>query len=205
MNGLIGKKIGMTRIFSEGGEHIPVTVVQAGPCYVTQLKTLENDGYEAVQLGFEDVKDKYVNKPRIGHFQKASVSPKRILREFKPFAKDEANIGKEITVDIFEIGDKVTITGTSKGHGFAGVMKRHNFAGAQITHGQSDRQRSPGSIGQSSWPSRVFKGMKMPGRMGNDRVTIPGLVIVKVDAEQNLLFVKGSVPGARNGYVEIRK
>ena len=205
MSGLIGKKIGMTRIFSRQGEHVPVTVVEAGPCYVTQIKTLEKDGYEAIQLGFEDVSDKNVNKPRKGHFQKASVPAKRILREFKPFANEEVEVGSELTVSIFEEGDVVTITGKSKGRGFAGVMKRHNFSGAQITHGQSDRQRSPGSIGQSSYPSKVFKGMRMAGRMGNDRVTISGLTVVKVDPEKNLLFIKGSIPGARNGYVEIRK
>lgn len=205
MSGIIGKKIGMTRIFSEEGIHIPVTVVQAGPCFVTQIKTHEKDGYDAIQLGFEDVKDKNVNNPRKGHFQKASVSPKRILCEFKPFAKEDLQQGAEVTVDIFSQGDLVTISGTSKGRGFAGVMKRHNFHGAQITHGQSDRQRSPGSIGQSSWPSRVVKGMRMAGRMGNDRVTIKGLTVVMVDTEKNLLFIKGSVPGPRNGYLEIYK
>lgn len=205
MSGLIGKKIGMTRVFSENGEHIPVTVIKAGPCFVTQIKTQEKDGYDAVQLGFEDVKEKNVTKPRNGHFQKASISPKRIIREFKPFAGDEVKLGAEVTVDIFIEGEKVTVSGTSIGRGFAGVMKRHNFAGAQMTHGQSDRQRSPGSIGQSSWPSKVFKGMRMAGRMGNDRVTISGLSVVKIDTEKNLLFVKGSVPGSKNGFLEIRK
>ena len=205
MSGLIGKKIGMTRVFSENGEHIPVTVIKAGPCFVTQIKTQEKDGYDAVQLGFEDVKEKNVTKPRNGHFQKASISPKRIIREFKPFAGDEVKLGAEVTVDIFTEGEKVTVSGTSIGRGFAGVMKRHNFAGAQMTHGQSDRQRSPGSIGQSSWPSKVFKGMRMAGRMGNDRVTISGLSVVKIDTEKNLLFVKGSVPGSKNGFLEIRK
>ena len=205
MSGLIGKKIGMTRVFSENGEHIPVTVIKAGPCFVTQIKTQEKDGYDAVQLGFEDVREKNVTKPRNGHFQKASVSPKRIIREFKPFAGDEVKLGAEVKVDIFTEGEKVTVSGTSIGRGFAGVMKRHNFAGAQMTHGQSDRQRSPGSIGQSSWPSKVFKGMRMAGRMGNDRVTISGLSVVKIDTEKNLLFVKGSVPGSKNGFLEIRK
>lgn len=205
MSGIIGKKIGMTRIFSDQGIHIPVTVVQAGPCFVTQIKTHEKDGYDAIQLGFEDVKEKNVNNPRKGHFQKASVSPKRVLSEFKPFAMDEVRLGAEVTVDIFSEGDLVTVSGTSKGRGFAGVMKRHNFHGAQMTHGQSDRQRSPGSIGQSSWPSRVIKGMRMAGRMGNDRVTIKGLTVVKKDTEKGLLFIKGSVPGPRNGYLEIYK
>ena len=205
MSGLIGKKIGMTRVFSEDGEHIPVTVIKAGPCFVTQIKTQEKDGYDAVQLGFEDVKEKNVTKPRSGHFQKASVSPKRFLCEFKPFANDEVKLGSEVKVDIFSEGEIVTVSGTSKGRGFAGVMKRHNFSGAQMTHGQSDRQRSPGSIGQSSWPSKVFKGMRMAGRMGNDRVTISGLAVVKIDSEKNLLFIKGSVPGSKNGYLEIRK
>ena len=205
MSGLIGKKIGMTRVFSAEGEHIPVTVIQAGPCFVTQIKTQKKDGYDAVQLGFDDVKEKNVTKPRKGHFQKASVSPKRVVREFMPFAGEEVQLGAEVTVGIFQEGEKVTVSGTSKGRGFAGVMRRHNFSGAQMTHGQSDRQRSPGSIGQSSWPSKVFKGMRMGGRMGNDRVTINGLSVVKVDAEKNLLFIKGSVPGSKNGYLEIRK
>jgi large subunit ribosomal protein L3 len=205
MSGIIGKKIGMTRLFSETGEHVPVTVIAAGPCAVTQVKTQATDGYDAVQLGFDDVREKLVSKPRKGHFQKASVAPKRILVEFMPFADKEVKAGSEITVDIFSQGDKVTISGTSKGRGFAGVMRRHNFSGAQITHGQSDRQRAPGAIGQSSYPSRVFKGTRMGGRMGNDRVTIKGLQVVKVDAENNLLMVKGSVPGARNSYLEIRK
>jgi|AVFP01.1.fsa_nt_gi large subunit ribosomal protein L3 len=205
MSGLIGKKIGMTRLFSETGEHIPVSVIEAGPCFVTQVKTQEKDGYQAVQLGFEDVKDKNVAKPLKGHFQKASVTAKRVLVEFMPFANKEVQPGDEVGVDIFAEGEVVAISGTSKGRGFAGVMKRHNFSGAQITHGQSDRQRAPGSIGQSSYPSRVFKGMRMAGRMGNDRVTIKGLQVVKIDKENNLLFVKGSIPGARNGIVEIRK
>jgi large subunit ribosomal protein L3 len=205
MSGIIGKKIGMTRLFSETGEHVPVTVIAAGPCAVTQVKTQATDGYDAVQLGFDDVREKLVSKPRKGHFQKASVAPKRILVEFMPFADKEVKAGSEITVDIFSQGDKVTISGTSKGRGFAGVMRRHNFSGAQITHGQSDRQRAPGAIGQSSYPSRVFKGTRMGGRMGNDRVTIKGLQVVKVDAENNLWMVKGSVPGARNSYLEIRK
>jgi large subunit ribosomal protein L3 len=205
MSGIIGKKIGMTRLFSETGEHVPVTVIAAGPCAVTQVKTQATDGYDAVQLGFDDVREKLVSKPRKGHFQKASVAPRRILVEFMPFADKEVKAGSEITVDIFSQGDKVTISGTSKGRGFAGVMRRHNFSGAQITHGQSDRQRAPGAIGQSSYPSRVFKGTRMGGRMGNDRVTIKGLQVVKVDAENNLLMVKGSVPGARNSYLEIRK
>jgi large subunit ribosomal protein L3 len=205
MSGIIGKKIGMTRLFSETGEHVPVTVIAAGPCAVTQVKTQATDGYDAVQLGFDDVREKLVSKPRKGHFQKASVAPRRILVEFMPFADKEVKAGSEITVDIFSPGDKVTISGTSKGRGFAGVMRRHNFSGAQITHGQSDRQRAPGAIGQSSYPSRVFKGTRMGGRMGNDRVTIKGLQVVKVDAENNLLMVKGSVPGARNSYLEIRK
>jgi large subunit ribosomal protein L3 len=205
MSGLIGKKIGMTRLFSETGEHIPVSVIEAGPCFVTQVKTQEKDGYQAVQLGFEDVKDKNVAKPLKGHFQKASVTAKRVLVEFMPFANKEVQPGDEVGVDIFAEGEVVAISGTSKGRGFAGVMKRHNFSGAQITHGQSDRQRAPGSIGQSSYPSRVFKGMRMAGRMGNYRVTIKGIQVVKIDKENNLLFVKGSIPGARNGIVEIRK
>lgn len=205
MNGLLGKKIGMTQIFDESGKAVPVTVVQAGPCYVTQVKTLENDGYQAVQLGFGEKKAKNTTKPVLGHLQKTGAPPVRFLKEFRFAGKTDLKPGDQVKADLFDAGDVVKVAGRSKGRGFAGVMKRHGFSGAQATHGQSDRQRAPGSLGQSSYPSKVFKGMKMGGRMGNDRVTVSGLRIVKVDVENNLLFVQGSVPGARNSYLEIYK
>lgn len=205
MSGLLGKKIGMTRIFDEAGNVIMVTVVKAGPCYVTQLKTTETDGYEAVQLGFDEKKEKNSTKPVLGHLKKAKVPALRYLKEFPPFPDKELKLGDVLKADLFAPGDRVKVRGRSKGRGFAGVMKRHNFQGAQITHGQSDRQRAPGSLGQSSDPSRVFKGMKMPGRMGNKFVSVRGLSIVKVDADNDLIFVRGAIPGARNSYVEIYK
>jgi len=203
MSGLLGKKIGMTRIFDELGNTVPVTVLQAGPCYVLQLKTEEKDGYNAVQLGFEEKKEKNVTKPILGHLKKAGTQPLRKIKEFPVFAEKDLKLGDEVKVDIFQPGDRVKITGLSKGRGFTGVMKRHNFSGGQVTHGQSDRLRAPGSLGQSSSPSRVFKGIKMAGRMGNEQVSLPNVKVVKVDPEKNLLFVKGGIPGARNSYVEI--
>ncbi len=205
MNGLLGKKIGMTRIFDEQGNVVPVTVVQAGPCYVTQVRTVERDGYSAVQLGFEEKKEKNTPRPLLGLFKKANVPPLRHLREFRIGEDEEYHPGDVVRVDIFQPGDVVKVSGTSKGRGFAGVVKRHGFGGGPKTHGQSDRLRAPGSIGQSSFPSKVFKGTRMAGRMGNKRVTVTGLKIVKVDVDNNLLFVKGAIPGARNSLVEIRK
>ena len=205
MSGLLGKKIGMTRIFDEEGRVVPVTVIQAGPCYVTLIRTRERDGYEAVQLGFDEKKEKNTTKPLMGLFKKAGVPPLRKLKEFPPFPDRELKPGDVVTVDIFKPGDVVKVSGTSKGRGFAGVVKRHGFGGGPKTHGQSDRLRAPGSIGQSSFPSRVFKGMRMAGHMGNKRVSVVGLKVVRVDPEKNLLFVKGAVPGARNNYVEIYK
>ena len=205
MNGLLGKKIGMSRIFDDQGNAIPVTVVQAGPCYVTQVKTIENDGYQAIQIGYGEKKEKNINKPRLGQLRKAGVPTLHILREFRFAGQTELKPGDQVSVEIFQAGDKIKVAGHSKGRGFAGVMKRHNFSGSQKTHGQSDRMRAPGSIGQSSNPSRVFKGMRMGGRMGNDQVTVSGLRVIKVDTDNNLLFVKGAVPGARNSYVEIYK
>jgi len=205
MSGLLGKKIGMTRIFDDTGTMIPVTVIKVGPCYVTQVKTLENDGYRSVQIGFDEKKEKNTSKPVLGHLKSATVPPLRVLKEFS-FPEDaEVNLGDTLNVDLFDPGDEVKISGKSKGRGFAGVMKRHGFSGGQKTHGQSDRERAPGSIGQSSYPSKVFKGMKMGGRMGNKKASVMGLMVVKVDVENNLLFVKGAVPGARNSYVEIYK
>jgi large subunit ribosomal protein L3 len=205
MSGLLGKKIGMTRIFDETGNMIPVTVVKAGPCYVTQVKTLERDGYRAMQLGFDSKKEKNTINPVLGHFKKVNVPPLRLLKEFSFDEGEDFKVGDLVKVDMFKAGDVVKVSGRSKGRGFQGVMKRHGFQGAQTTHGQSDRTRAPGSLGQSSYPSRVFKGMKMGGRMGNTRVSVKGLLIVKVDSDNNLLFVKGAIPGARNSYVEIHK
>ncbi|MEJ2544844.1 MAG: 50S ribosomal protein L3 [Calditrichaceae bacterium] len=204
MAGLLGHKIGMTQIFDDNGLSVPVTVVQAGPCYVTQIKTSETDGYNAVQLSYQDKKEKQTNKPKKGHFAKASVSAKRYSKEFD-FGKDaELKLGDEIKADIFKPGLRVQISGISKGKGFQGGMKRHGFQGGQVTHGQSDRLRAPGSLGQSSSPSRVFKGLKMAGRMGGDRVTLNSATVVKVDSENNLLFIKGAVPGAKNTVIEIK-
>jgi large subunit ribosomal protein L3 len=205
MSGLLGKKIGMTRIFDETGNVVPVTVVKAGPCYVTQIKTEESDGYRAVQLGFDPKKEKNTIKPVLGHLKRANVPPVRVLKEFRLDEGEEFKLGDIVKSDMFKAGDMVKVSGWSKGRGFQGVMRRHGFQGAQATHGQSDRARAPGSIGQSSYPSKVFKGMKMPGRMGNTRVSVKGLLIVKVDMDNDLLFVKGAIPGARNSYVEIHK
>ncbi|RMF60756.1 MAG: 50S ribosomal protein L3, partial [Calditrichaeota bacterium] len=198
-------KIGMTRIFDETGNVVPVTVVKAGPCYVTQIKTVEKDGYEAMQLGFDEKREKNTTKPLLGHFAKASVPPVRKLKEFPLPSDREVNVGDVLNVDIFTPGEIVKVSGLSKGRGFAGVVKRHGFGGGKKTHGQSDRLRAPGSIGQSSFPSKVFKGLRMAGRMGGKRVSVKGLQIVRVDVENNLLFVKGAIPGSRNSYVEIYK
>lgn len=206
MTGLLGKKIGMTSIFDDSGQVIPCTVIEAGPCFVTQIKTTERDGYEAVQLGFDRKSERTVTKPLKGHFAKANAKPTRIVREFRGNGVSEFQPGQEIKVDsVFAKGDMVSIVGTSKGRGFQGVVKRHHFGGGFRTHGQSDRERAPGSIGSSSHPSRVFKGMRMAGRMGGEQVTVRNLKVVGVIADSNLLLVKGSVPGAINGYVEIHK
>ncbi|CAA7389984.1 50S ribosomal protein L3 [Chryseobacterium fistulae] len=205
MSGIIGKKIGMTSLFNEEGKNIPCTVIQAGPCSVLQVRTLEKDGYTAVQLGFDDKSEKNVGKALAGHFKKASSAPKAKLVEFhEGFA--EAKVGEEVKVDLFAEGEYVDVTGTSKGKGFQGVVKRHGFGGVmQATHGQHNRLRAPGSIGAGSDPSRVFKGMRMAGRMGGKQVTVQNLQVLKVDQEQNLLVIKGAVPGAKNSYVIIRK
>ncbi len=206
MQAIIGKKIGMTRYFDEKGNSNAATVIEAGPCYVTQVKTKETDGYNSVQLGFGEKKEKNVTKPVKGHFAKAGVKPAKILKEIRDFYSEEPlKPGDAITVDTFQEGDVVTVTGLSKGKGFAGVMKRHNFGGGEQTHGQSDRWRAPGSIGQSSYPSKVFKGIRMAGRMGGKQVSTLGLTILKVDLDNNLLIVKGAVPGANKGIVLIRK
>lgn len=206
MRSLIGKKLGMTTDFADNGRMVPVTVIEAGPCYVTQIKTPESDGYSAIQLGFQEKKARHVTKPLAGHFKKAGVKLLRVLHEFRDFETGTTvKPGEEITVAIFNKGEKVKVTGISKGLGFTGVVKRHKFRGGPKSHGQSDRQRAPGSLGQSSWPSRVYKGLKMAGRMGGKKVTVRNLEIVKVDSTNNLLLIKGAIPGAVNGIVIIRK
>jgi large subunit ribosomal protein L3 len=205
MSGLIGKKIGMTSIYDENGKNLPCTVIEAGPCVVTQLKTNEVDGYSAVQLGFTDKNEKHTTKAEAGHFKKSKSSAKQKLIEFKGFDQD-LNLGDNITVEHFTEGEFVDVSGTSKGKGFQGVVKRHGFAGVgQATHGQHNRLRAPGSIGAASYPARVFKGMKMAGRMGNEKITIQNLKVLKVVAEKNLLVLKGCVPGHKNSFVIIRK
>lgn len=205
MSAILGRKLGMTSVFDETGNAIPVTVIQAGPCFVTQVRSLDKDGYEAVQIGFEETKAKRLSKPETGHLKKAGVKPLRHLREFKSEALKGMEPGAEVTCAIFKAGDKVKISGTSKGRGFSGVMKRHNFAGFKATHGVHESYRGPGSVGASSDPSRTFRNMRMAGQYGNERVTVSGLRIVMVDVERNLLLVKGAVPGARNGLLEIQK
>ena len=206
MSGILGKKIGMTSVFDDRGESVPCTVIEAGPCFVAQVKTKERDGYEAIQLGFGDSKERLVNKPTAGHFKKAGIAAKRLLREFRGFDTTKFPLGAEIKVDaLFAKGDIVSVAGTSKGRGFQGVVKRHHFGGGFRTHGQSDRERAPGSIGSSSYPSRVFKGMRMAGRMGGERVTVKHLRVVQVIPESNLLLIRGSIPGHINSYVEILK
>lgn len=206
MSGFLGKKIGMTSIFDDNGQMIPCTIIEAGPCYVTQVKTKDRDGYDAVQLGFDEIKERLVNKPMKGHFKRGGVKPLRLLSEFRNFNGAQYELGQELRVDAFQQGDVVDVTGRSKGRGFQGVVKRHHFGGVGMTtHGQSDRVRAPGSIGASSYPSRVMKGRRMAGRMGGDRVTVKNLMVLKVIAESNILIVKGSVPGAINSYLEIVK
>jgi large subunit ribosomal protein L3 len=203
MPGLLGKKIGMTSVFSAEGRNLPCTVIEVGPCVVTQVKTYEKDGYKAVQLGFKEKKEKHTTKPEAGHFKKAGVAPQRYLAEFKNF-ENEYELGDVITAESLNETLFVDVIGTSKGKGFQGVMKRHGFSGVgEMTHGQSDRQRKPGSIGACSYPAKVFKGTRMGGQMGNARVTIQNLQVIKVLTEQNLLLVKGSVPGAKGSILLI--
>jgi large subunit ribosomal protein L3 len=206
MSGIIGKKVGMTSLFNEDGKNIPCTVIQAGPCPVLQVRTEDVDGYSAIQLGFDDKSEKNVSKAMIGHFKKAGSGPKAKLVEFRSEFQQEVKLGDVLNVELFAEGEFVDVTGTSKGKGFQGVVKRHGFGGVmQATHGQHNRLRAPGSIGAGSDPSRVFKGMKMAGRMGGDRVTVQNLQVLKVDVEQNLLIVKGAIPGAKNSYVIVKK
>ena len=205
MSGLIGKKIGMTSIFDENGKNIPCTVIEAGPCVVTQVRTNEVDGYEALQLGFDDKTEKHATKADLGHFKKAGTSAKKKVVEFQGF-EGEFKLGDNITVDLFSEGEFVDVQGVSKGKGFQGVVKRHGFGGVgQSTHGQHNRLRAPGSVGASSYPSRVFKGMRMAGRMGGENVKVQNLRVLKVVAEKNLLVVKGAIPGCKNSYVIIQK
>ena len=205
MSGLIGKKIGMTSIFDENGKNIPCTVIEAGPCVVTQVRTEEKDGYEAVQLGFDDKTEKSATKAELGHAKKAGTSVKRKVAEFQGF-EEEYKLGDKITVEHFVEGEFVDVSGTSKGKGFQGVVKRHGFAGVgQATHGQHNRLRAPGSIGAASYPARVFKGMRMAGRMGGETVKVQNLRVLKVVPEKNVLVVKGAVPGHKNSYVIIEK
>ena len=205
MSGLIGKKIGMTNIFAENGKILPCTVIQAGPCTVTQVRTKNHDGYDALQLGFNEKSEKSTNKSELGHYKKSGAMPMKKLVEFKGFENDY-KLGDKITVEHFNVGEYVDVTGTSKGKGFQGVVKRHGFAGVgQATHGQHNRLRAPGSIGAASYPARVFKGMRMAGQMGNKKVTVQNLQVLKVVPEKNLLLLKGCVPGHKNSIILIRK
>ena len=204
MAGIIGKKIGMTSVYSAEGRNLPCTIIEAGPCVVTQIKTQEKDGYESTQLGFEDKKEKNTPKAMLGHFSKAKTTPKRKIVEFKGI--NDVNLGDSVTVDQFQEGEFVDVVGTSKGKGFQGVVKRHGFGGVgQATHGQHNRMRAPGSIGAASYPARVFKGMKMGGRTGGDRVKSINLQVLKIVPEKNLIIVKGSVPGSKGSYLIVEK
>jgi large subunit ribosomal protein L3 len=204
MSGLIGRKIGMTSIFDENGKNIPCTVIEAGPCVVTQVRTNEVDGYEALQLGFDDKAEKHATKAAQGHFKKAGTTAKKKVVEFQ--FENEYKLGDVITVDVFAEGEFVDVKGVSKGKGFQGVVKRHGFGGVgQATHGQHNRLRAPGSVGASSYPSRVFKGMRMAGRTGGENVTVQNLRVLKVVADKNLIVIKGAVPGHKNSYVIIQK
>ena len=205
MRGLLGKKIGMTQIFDSNGHSIPVTVIKAGPCFVTQVKTKKIDGYSSIQAGFDDANEKHVNNPQAGHFKKANIAPKKYLAEFKPVQSFEYKKGQMFSVSIFKKGELVDIRGITKGRGFSGVMKRHGFGGGPKTHGQREHPRSPGSIGQASDPSRVFKGIKMAGQYGNKFNTVRNLEVVSVDTKKNLLLLKGAAPGANNSIVRITK
>jgi large subunit ribosomal protein L3 len=204
VKGLLGKKLGMTQVWDENNKFIPVTVIEVGPNVVTQIRNVERDGYEAIQIAAGAIDPRKVNKPAAGHFEAAGVTPRRTLTEIRTNDSAEYTLGQELTVDTFEAGQKVDVVGTSKGKGFAGVMKRHGFAGVSASHGAHRNHRKPGSIGASSTPSRVFKGMRMAGRMGGERVTVLNLRVHAVDAEKGLLLVKGAVPGARGRLVFVR-
>jgi len=201
--GLIGRKVGMTQVFDEDGAARPVTVIEAGPCYVTQVKTMDKDGYSSVQLGFDEVKPKRLTRGQLGHLERNELPPLKVLREFRTKSPDVSE-GDKVGADVFDAGERVDVIGISKGRGFAGVVKRYSFAGGPKTHGQSDRQRAPGSIGSGTTPGRVWKGKQMPGRMGNERVTSSNVRVVLVDPERNLIAVDGSVPGPKGGVVIIK-
>jgi large subunit ribosomal protein L3 len=207
MSGIIGKKIGMTSMFDAKGKNVACTVIEAGPCFVTQVRTMDNDGYEAIQLAYEDKKEKHSNKAEMGHFKKAGITPKRVVAEFTRFEVDhQKTFGDILKVDIFEEGEFIDVVGTTIGKGFQGVVRRHGFSGVGgATHGQHNRLRAPGSVGASSYPSKVFKGMRMAGRMGGDRVKMVNLQILKIVPEKNLLVIKGSVPGANGSYVIVER
>ena len=205
MKGLIAKKMGMSQIFDEDDTVVPVTILEAGPCYISQIKTIEKDGYDAVQIAYGNKKEKRTNKPLHGHFKKAGLDPKRILAEFEIIPGFNYKMGQKFNASIFKIGDMVKVTGTSKGRGFSGVMKRYGFGGGPKTHGQREHPRSAGSIGQASDPSRVFKGMKMAGQYGNKKKTVENLKVVKIDSSNNQIFVRGSVPGSNNGILVVNK
>ncbi len=202
--GLIGKKLGMTQVFGEDGSAVPVTIIEAGPCFVTQIRTLDKEGYSAVQIGFAEVKEKKLTGGQLGHLERAKLPPLRYLKEFRA-SKPEVKEGDKVDVGQFEVGKRVDVVGMSKGKGFAGGMKRHHFRGGPATHGQSDRMRGPGSISSTTTPGRIFKGKKMAGRMGNERVSSQNLKVVMVDVEKNLIGVNGSVPGPRGGLVMIKE
>lgn len=205
MKGIIGKKVGMTQVFDDAGNVIPVTVIEAGPCFVTQVRTAERDGYMAVQLGYEETKPSRLTQGQLGHLRRNNLPALRYLREFRIRNGDlDVEEGQEIQCDVFELGERVDVIGTSKGRGFAGTVKRHGFGRQPKTHGQSDRERAPGAVGMCATPGRTLKGKRMAGRMGNDRVTIKNLEVVVIDAERNLLAVRGSVPGAKNGIVIVK-
>ena len=203
LKGLIGKKIGMTQIFDEQGVAQPVTIIEAGPCFVTQVRNPEKDGYTAIQLGFGEVHPKRLTAGELGHLNSNGLAPMRFLREFR--SKESVNVGDKLTVEVFSVGERVDVVGTSKGKGFAGGVKRHHFAGGKKTHGQSDRHRAPGSRGSGTTPGRVYKGARSAGHMGTDRVTVQALKIVMIDAERNLLGIKGAVPGGKGGLVLIKE
>ncbi len=207
MSGLLGKKIGMTSLFDANGKQVSCTVIEAGPCVVTQVKTVENDGYSAIQLAFGEKKESHTTKAMKGHFAKANTTPKRYVAEFSRFEEgSKKSFGEVLTVEVFNEGEFVDVSGTSKGKGFQGVVRRHHFSGVgDVTHGQHDRLRAPGSVGASSYPSRVFKGMRMAGQMGNHKVKVQNLQVVKIIAEKNLLLVKGSIPGPKNSIVKIER
>ncbi len=205
MSGIIGKKIGMTSIYNEDGKNIPCTVIEAGPCFVTEVRTIEKNGYSAIQLAYDDKKEKHTNKPMMGQFGKAKITPKKVLAEFTRF-EEQKKFGEVVTVEVFNEGEFVDVIGTSKGKGFQGVVKRHHFHGVNdATHGQHNRLRAPGSIGASSSPSRVFKGMRMAGRTGGNRVKMINLKVVKIIPEKNVIVVKGSVPGPNNSYLIVER